>query len=542
MFCKNCGEELPEDSLICEECGADNSPEIVEVPAKQKFPWVAVLATLGCVVLLGVLAWVVYFGVTGRFTPKENDVYYKENYTVDADAAFANRDKIVATMGEDKLTNGQLQVFYGMQVIDYLNEYGAVFDYTSSLDGQIYDKDTGLTWQQFFLEAALNSWKQYRVITNKAIAAGYQLDAENQERLDSTPERMAEIAEQYQFESAEALIQADMGPGCTMEDYMYYMELYYYGELYYRELAEQIEVTEEEMESYFLKNEAYFLEDGITKDSGFLVDVRQILIQPEGTTKGPDGKTVVYSEDEFAASRAKIQEILDTWLAGEKTAESFAALAAEKSQDADTAENGGLYAYVGAGVLNLVDVRHILIEPESESGSSTYTEDEWAACYDKAKAILDEFRAGEQTQTRFAELAKEHTADGNGDVGGIYMDVYQGQMVQTFNDWIFDNSREYGDTDIVKTQFGYHIMFFVHRDDAVNNWIFEEGRQAGDYEIIRADDGWHLVYYVEGGEGWIRLSRAGAMSEKATKLLEELVTGYEIEADYKSIVLGKASL
>ena len=30
-----------------------------------------------------------------------------------------------------------------------------------------------------------------------------------------------------------------------------------------------------------------------------------------------------------------------------------------------------------------------------------------------------------------------------------------------FNDWCFDASRKTGDTAIVKTQYGYHIMYFV---------------------------------------------------------------------------------
>ena len=34
-------------------------------------------------------------------------------------------------------------------------------------------------------------------------------------------------------------------------------------------------------------------------------------------------------------------------------------------------------------------------------------------------------------------------------------------MVQEFNDWVFDPERKTGDTGIVKTTYGYHIMYFV---------------------------------------------------------------------------------
>ena len=34
-------------------------------------------------------------------------------------------------------------------------------------------------------------------------------------------------------------------------------------------------------------------------------------------------------------------------------------------------------------------------------------------------------------------------------------------MVAEFSDWCFDQSRQPGDTGIVKTSYGYHIMYFV---------------------------------------------------------------------------------
>ena len=40
----------------------------------------------------------------------------------------------------------------------------------------------------------------------------------------------------------------------------------------------------------------------------------------------------------------------------------------------------------------------------------------------------------------FAELAKTNSADGSASNGGLYTDVTEGYMVQTFNDWIMDAS------------------------------------------------------------------------------------------------------
>ena len=37
-------------------------------------------------------------------------------------------------------------------------------------------------------------------------------------------------------------------------------------------------------------------------------------------------------------------------------------------------------------------------------------------------------------------------------------------MVSSFNDWCFDAARKPGDTDIVESSYGYHIMYFVGED------------------------------------------------------------------------------
>ena len=58
----------------------------------------------------------------------------------------------------------------------------------------------------------------------------------------------------------------------------------------------------------------------------------------------------------------------------------------------------------------------------------------------------------------------ENSADGSKYVGGLYTQVYQGQMVDAFNDWCFDASRQPGDTGIVETTYGYHVMYFVGQD------------------------------------------------------------------------------
>ena len=73
------------------------------------------------------------------------------------------------------------------------------------------------------------------------------------------------------------------------------------------------------------------------------VSVRHILIKAE---KDADGN---YTDEAKAAAKARAEEILAEWEAGEKTEDSFAALAGQYSEDTGSNTNGGLYEDIAKG-------------------------------------------------------------------------------------------------------------------------------------------------------------------------------------------------
>ena len=88
-------------------------------------------------------------------------------------------------------------------------------------------------------------------------------------------------------------------------------------------------------------------------------------------------------------------------------------------------------------------------------------------------------------------------------MGGLYTDVYAGQMVATFNDWCFDPARQPGDYGIVETRFGYHIMYFSAR----------------------------------GEDTWVTNTRNAYLSQMEEQILNEITEKYEIDISYEKIEL-----
>ncbi len=394
MECKHCGASLPEENGLCPACGKqqDTEEEIVialdAVPEAEEEIIIApdaapeaetaaedlglsnqnlaktkrIAAISGCIAGLAVLATVLFFGIRGGWDlasllkPRENNVQYKESYSVSNEEAMEKADVVVATMPGAELTNRQLQMFYWMQVYDFIDYYGYYLsymgmDYTAPLDEQPYDDN--MTWQQYFLDAAIDNWRTYTALTLAAEKNGFKMGEEYQTILDSLEEEMTATAIKGGYASADELLDKEMGAGCTFQDYYDYLYRYYTGYSYFSHLYSQVTPTSVEIEAYFEKNAESFAQNQITKDSGKLVDIRHILVKIEETNPNPSEEEqgdYGYSKKAWTACMKDAQTILDTWLAGDKTEESFGKLANEHSDDQNgNVTNGGIYEDVTKG-------------------------------------------------------------------------------------------------------------------------------------------------------------------------------------------------
>jgi peptidyl-prolyl cis-trans isomerase C len=103
-----------------------------------------------------------------------------------------------------------------------------------------------------------------------------------------------------------------------------------------------------------------------------------------------------------------------------------------------------------------VRASHILFKVEESADAATKKK-----VKDQAEAVLKQVRAGAD----FGEMAKKHSADGSAQQGGDLNFFTKGQMVPAFDQAAF--AMKPGEiSDIVTTQFGYHIIKVTERRQA----------------------------------------------------------------------------
>ena len=476
MNCKFCNAEMDENLTVCPECGKEQEAQteqpveetiqetaveiqepaaVQEAPAdkevvkpqkrekkEKKNPWPLILGISGAVMglLALAIALMVALGVNFKallpekepdFSDVPNDIFAKESYTFEDEKHVDKANEIVATMGDKVLTNAQLQIYYRMQVMDVLNYYSSYLtelglDVSLPLSEQTCFYDETMSWEQFLLEEAFKTWQYYQSIGLLAEEAGFEISGEWKDSLAQLETSLQEQATSGGHESVDAMLQEAIGPSCTLEEYMVYVNLAYLSGAYYEHLQKELAPTGTEVENYFVANQSVYAEQGITMTSGNVASVRHILLSPENAIVNEETGEETYSEEDWENCLKRAEDLLQQWKDGDATEESFSALVGEYTDDAGSLTNNGLY--------------------EEISPTSNY--------------------------------------------------------VEPFRNWAVDITRVPGETGIVKTQFGYHIM-----------------------------------YYVSGEPEWKLVAEDDLMTQRMNEALENAKEKWPLEITYKKIFL-----
>lgn len=111
------------------------------------------------------------------------------------------------------------------------------------------------------------------------------------------------------------------------------------------------------------------------------------------------------------------------------------------------------------------NVRHLLVAfegTEDEYGNTTYSDADKDTARAEAQGYLDMWKDGAANEEYFIELVKAHSDDTYLQTGGLYENITaDSNYVDNFKYWATDPARLAGETGIIETEYGYHVMYFA---------------------------------------------------------------------------------
>ena len=461
--------------------------------------------------LAAVIAVVATFGVRYYTVPNGKEDKYM------------NPASVVATVDGQKISIGMYDYYYA-SIVSYYEQYASYgyysLDTTKDYSKQYTTDDDGnkISWQKFFETEALKEVEQITTYYSKALEEGVTLTSAQKKTIDKQISTLKDSASQNDV-SLDQYIKANFGTYCSEDTIRLMLEQYYLSANYKGKFKCETKVTDNDVDKYYndhkndyKKIEFYYIAspydatDDNSKNESIktaekimakMKDKKSVIaLVPEVYSSYIDSQVKSSMEQDSTLTEKKAREEavksyesnvvttvsgsdspfddkMNTWLFSDDTK-----VGSKKYYIDESA--GYIYIVLKTSKASVEEdetytVRHILVAPESGSNSSStsekteYTDEQWAAAKKKADSILAKFNKTDKSEYEFAKLAEQYSTDSastssgsNDSFGGLYESVTLGQMVPDFEKWSIDDSRKYGDTGIVKSDYGYHIMFFIN--------------------------------------------------------------------------------
>ena len=420
---------------------------------------------------------------------------------------FFQNHTTAATVGSHSLTPAMYNYFYQDTYQSLMSQFGDmasyIIDSSKPLDEQMYDSENGITWADYLAEQTNTVIAQTYAVYDEAMANNYELTDDQQYSLNAKVMNMQYTAA-YAGTSTDAYLTSVYGTGSNEENYREYVEVQQIANAYSAVHADSLEYTSDEIQAYYAENKdtldtvsyRYFVStvygEETDENGAQVIDSEASLALAQKIADGSKGDEEAFTQlvyDNVDESNKSYYEDDDATLVSDQSVSNLSEAMKDWLTDPSRAygdttaistDSGSCYAlfFVDNSSkydINMVNVRHILIIPESSSD-----EESKAEAKAKAEDILAEFEAGDQTEESFAALAKEYSEDSSASNGGLFENVYPGQMVDAFENWCFDSSRKPGDTGIVETTYGYHVMYFVGEGDSYWEYRIAETMRSED--------------------------------------------------------------
>lgn len=424
----------------------------------------------------------------------------------------------------------QYEQYYGSYYGTGAGKMMTGYDYTKTPADQefVANEEAGLTidkkygdnptWADYFEQESLKEANSSTMLYKKALAEGYELTKSEQKDLDEFVESLQKNADEDSY-SLDAYLRTNYGrgmsPSLLKKIYTKQTIVNRYKEDKQKELAKDI--TDAEIEEEFNKNAKDYTtvdirnftfnntisaDDKASKDDikkanadlkkkaqAFLdaVNLSNFTQMAYDATDDKEQKELMKDDASYSSMADTNYTAVHDYVSAE--AADWAFSSDRKSGDKklfEVKDDNGIATYHVYCMENVmkrdnqypVNVRQILFMV-TDGADSDATETETGHTDAEAKKLAEDalakWKKGKATDASFAALATKLTEDtGSKESGGLYENVTKdSNYVEPFLNWCFADGRKKGDTGIIKTDYGYHVMYLSSKskDPAWKNTV-----------------------------------------------------------------------
>lgn len=399
---------------------------------------------------------------------------------------LATHETYVVVNGE-AVNKVEFDYQYNLTKNNYITQYGSYLTYfgldtSKDLSTQMYS-DT-LTWQDYFEQNAVESLKQNKALMAEAKAAGFTYDTTDEyntfKETIKTSAASAGISEKEYVRSI-------YGSYATMGRIEEYVKNDMVMNAYYQKLQEDNAPSDDEIQSYYEENKATYdsvdyrlttIEADLPTEPTELADpVEETAADTTGTTDGTaatdstqdtayqpsdaeiakameDAKVLADDAEKTVAKdgeahenekKSSVNYLISDWLFDD----------ARKAVDTTVITNDNSHCYYAVAF----EKRYLDETPSADVRVIIPTEDK------TGEEILEEWKSGAATEDSFAELCKKYTQDTSAvENGGLFEQVTKTGMTEELSNWIFDNSRQAGDTVAITVSDTSYVLYYIGQD------------------------------------------------------------------------------
>lgn len=399
---------------------------------------------------------------------------------------LATHETYVVVNGE-AVNKVEFDYQYNLTKNNYITQYGSYLTYfgldtSKDLSTQMYS-DT-LTWQDYFEQNAVESLKQNKALMAEAKAAGFTYDTTDEYNTFKETIKTSAAAAGV---SDKEYVRSIYGSYATMGRIEEYVKNDMVMSAYYQKLQEDNAPSDDEIQSYYEENKATYdsvdyrlttIEADLPTEPTELADpVEETAADTTGTTD----ETAATDSTQDTAYQPSDAEIA-------KAMEDAKVLADDAEQT--VAKDGEAHENEKKSSVNYL-ISDWLFDDARKAGDTTVITNDNSHCYyavafekryldetpsadvrviipteDKTgEEILEEWKNGAATEDSFAELCKKYTQDTSAvENGGLFEQVTKTGMTEELSNWIFDTSRQAGDTVAITVSDTTYVLYYIGQD------------------------------------------------------------------------------